>query len=542
MRFREITEADKKGKPKVTQAQIHAWAADASEKYDVPIQLVMHVLNKETGGADNPDYAANAVSNKGAGGVMQIMPGTAKDSNLKNVFDPRQNVYAGVKILGQHLKTVDGNHNSALAAYNSGGGTVNSYLTGTPLKVTQADGTVKTINPKGTKTADGVPPYRETQRYIYGKDDGKGNKVGGYDPNAVYDVAALKAALPVSTTAVAPTVKTLDPVAVGQAKIDKMPAYDRSKGEPVPPPSQSQVRAADNKIDAATPKPTPTPVTPPTQITNQPRDFRPAVPGPVPDALKTPNQIGNQPGGSTTPAPIVKAAPAPVVTPGGDLKRSSPEPVVSTPAASPSQAKAVDNKIAAVAPAPNPEVDPTGGQGRTGPTVAASKGLDTGNQLNKGPTILPTPAPTPAPTGDWKALAKANKIDNPDLIKPGQDLILPGGGKYTISKGDTLSGIASGNYKGSAPVTTPVVTTPVAPQPQDITADRLRTLSGNTNTLPSTAGPLPTIDLLNKPIKDPLPPPPVIKADAKLDNTKKPAVPETLEIINTRRYPFLSGL
>lgn len=516
MRFKEIIENKKP--PKVTQAQIHAWAADAAEKYDVPIQLVMHVLNKETRGAANPDWAANAVSNKGAGGVMQIMPGTAKDNNVKNVFDPQQNVYAGVKILAGHYNNFDQNPHSALAAYNSGGGTVNSYLTGKPLKVTQADGTIKTINPKGIKTTDGVPPYKETQRYIYGKDDGKGNMVGGYDPNAVYDVAALKAALPASTTTAAPTVKTLDPVAVGQAKIDKMPAYDRSKGEPVPPPSQAQVRAADNKIDAATPKPAPTPVTTPAQIINQPRDFRPAVPSPVPDALKTPNQIGNQPGGSKTPTTVIKAEPAPSPAP-------DPKPVV-TPV-----------------PVAAPAVDTTGGQGRVGPTVAASKGLDSSNQLNKGPVVLPPPTPSPAPTGDWKSLAAANKIDNPNIIKPGQELTLPGDIKYTVSKGDTLSGIASGNYKGTAPVAPPAV-----PQPSDITTDRLRTLSGNSNTLPSTSGPLPTIDLLNKGVKDKtssadlVPDINTAQADTDTDYLKKMAVAETSKPINTRRYPFLSGL
>jgi len=274
------------------------------------------------------------------------------------------------------------------------------------------------------------------------------------------------------------------------------------------------------------------------------------VPGPVPDALKTPTQIGNQPGGSTTPTTVIKAEPAPkpavvpvpsptpvakpIVVPATKFMGGQPGYDEVGNAITPTTSK----PIPAPVPIPAPAIDTTGGQGKTGPTIAASKGLDSSNQLNKGPVVLPPPTPSPAPTGDWKALAKANKIDNPDRINLGQELTLPGIGKYTVSKGDTLSGIAAGNYKGSAPVVTP----PAAPQPQDITADRLRTLSGNANTLPSTAGPLPTIDLLSKPIKDPLPPPPVIKADAKLDPTKKPAVPETLEIINTRRYPFLSGL
>jgi len=532
MRFREIIETDKKEKPKVTQAQIHAWAADASEKYGVPIQMVMHVLNKETGGAANPAYATGAISNKGAGGVMQIMPGTAKDNNVKNVFDPKENVYAGVKILARHYNNFDQNPVTALAAYNSGGGTVNSYLTGTPLKVTQPDGTIKTINPKGIKTTDGVPPYEETQKYVYGKDDGKGNMVGGYNPNTAYDVAALKAALPTSKTDTVPVSKPdpapiakPDPAAVGQANVDKMAAWDRSKNAPVTPPSQSQARAADNKIDAATPNPAPTPVTNPDQIVDQPRDFRPAAPGSVPNALKTPNQIGNQPGGSTPSAPIIKAepAPTPVVAPA-----PSPTPI----------AKTIPAPVSVTAPA----VDTTGGAGKTGPTIAASKGLDSSNQLNKGPVILPTPAPAPAPTGDWKALAKANKITDPNIITPGQELKLPGDIKYTVSKGDTLSGIASGNYKGTAPIT------PAPAPPPEITTDRLKALSGNATSLPSTLGPSPTIDLLNKGVNgktssaDLVPDIKTAAADTDADDLEKMAVAENSKTINTRRYSFLLGL
>ena len=494
MRFREIVEGAKP--PKVTQAQIHAWAADASEKYGVPIQLVMHVLNKETGGAANPDYATGAISDKGAGGVMQIMPGTAKDNNVKNVFDPKQNVYAGVKILAGHYNNFDQNAHSALAAYNSGGGTVNSYLTGKPLKVTQADGTIKTINPKGIKTTDGVPPYKETQNYIYGKKDAKGNMVGGYDPNAVYDVAALKSALPASSTTSAPIVAPIvapvvkpDPAAVGQANVDKMAAWDRSKNAPVTPPSQSQVRAIDNKIDAATPKPAPTPVTNPAQIVNQPRDFRPAVPGSVPDALKTPNQIGNQPGGSTPSAPIVKAEPSPkpIVAP-------APSP---TPVAKPIVAPATkfmggqpgydeagnaitpttSKPVAASALKNAPAVDQTGGAGKIGPTVSALKGNDPNNPLNK----------------------------------------------------------------STAPVTK------VEPEPAEISTDRLKALSGGSpsnNTLPV----VPQYYNLKNPKNlktssaDLVPDIKTAQADTDTDDLEKMAVAENFKTINTQRYSFLLGL
>jgi hypothetical protein len=266
-----------------------------------------------------------------------------------------------------------------------------------------------------------------------------------------------------------------------------MAPYDRSKGEPVPPPSQSQVRAIDNKIAAVTPAP----------------------------VVKT------------EPAPVVKAAPvtpstAPVVKP----EPAPPKPVV--------------------APLPAPAVDATGGQGKTGPTIAASKGLDSSNQLNKGPVILPTPAPAPAPTptGDWKSLAKANKITDPNIITPGQELKLPGDIKYTVSKGDTLSGIASGNYKGTAPITPAAV----PPPPPEITTDRLKALSGNGNGLPSTLGPLPTIDLLNKGTygktssADLVPDIKTAQVDTDTDDLEKMAVAENSKPINTQRYSFLLGL
>jgi LysM repeat protein len=213
------------------------------------------------------------------------------------------------------------------------------------------------------------------------------------------------------------------------------------------------------------------------------------------------------------PAPVVKTEPAPVV-------KAAPAP---TPVAAPA-------------------VDTTGGAGKTGPTIAASKGLDSSNQLNKGPVILPTPAPAPAPTGDWKALAKANKITDPNIITPGQELKLPGDIKYTVSKGDTLSGIASGNYKGTAPIT------PAPSPPPEITTDRLKALSGNATSLPSTLGPSPTIDLLNKGVNgktssaDLVPDIKTAAADTDADDLEKMAVAENSKPINTQRYSFLLGL
>jgi len=492
MRFREITEQSKP--PKMTDAQLQAWAADAAEKNGVPLALMMHVMKTETGHIQNPNSRANAVSPAGAGGVMQIMPGTAKDSGLKNVFDPKQNIDTGAKILGSLLSKYNGNHNSTLAAYNAGQGTVDDYLNGT-------NKTGK--NPKLKTTPQGVPPFKETERYIFGQTDKKGNVIRpAYDPNAQYDLDSIKAAALAKPTSAA-AVKTVDPVAIGQAKIDKMPAWDRSKGEPVSPPSQAQARAIDNKIAAAVPAP-PTPVVAPKPVA-------------APVAVTKPEPA--------PPTPVV--APKPVAAP---VAVTKPEPAPPTPVVAPK-------------PVAAPAVEPTGGVGRTGPTIAASKGLEPNNPLNKGSTTPPTPAAVPAPTGDWRALASVNKITNPDIIKPGQELTLPGDIKYTVSKGDTLSGIASGKYKGSAPIAPPTPT-----QPPDITTDRLKALSGNSSGLPSTAGPLPTIDLLNKSVNDKtsstdlVPDIKTAQADTDTDDLNKMAVAENSKPINTRRYSFLLGL
>lgn len=82
------------------------------------------------------------------------------------------------------------------------------------------------------------------------------------------------------------------------------------------------------------------------------------------------------------------------------------------------------------------------------------------------------------------AIAKANpNIRNLNVIMPGQKVNLPGGGSYTVARGDTMSGIASGKYKGSAP------TTPKAPEPPKSTTSEPRDSS------PSTPTPSPTKDL-----------------------------------------------
>ncbi len=86
------------------------------------------------------DYDPRAVSRRGALGLMQLMPETARRLNVSDPFDPEENVRAGVRELARLIDRFAGDLPRALAAYNAGEGAVASY--------------------------HGVPPYRETRGYV----------------------------------------------------------------------------------------------------------------------------------------------------------------------------------------------------------------------------------------------------------------------------------------------------------------------------------------------------------------------------------------
>ena len=109
--------------------------SEHSRTAGVRADLVRAVMQVESG------FNPYARSPKGAMGLMQLMPATAKQYGVRNAFNPAENVRAGVAYLRQLLDRYNDNEELALAAYNAGPGAVDKH-------------------------GQSVPPYRETQSYV----------------------------------------------------------------------------------------------------------------------------------------------------------------------------------------------------------------------------------------------------------------------------------------------------------------------------------------------------------------------------------------
>jgi hypothetical protein len=112
----------------------HSIILQAASRHEIDPALVKAIIMAESG------YNPNAISQRGAKGLMQLMPSTAEALGVEDVFNPEQNISGGVRYFKKLVNRFDGDIKLALAAYNAGSNKVRHY--------------------------QGIPPYKSTHHYI----------------------------------------------------------------------------------------------------------------------------------------------------------------------------------------------------------------------------------------------------------------------------------------------------------------------------------------------------------------------------------------
>ena len=118
-----------------TRKELKEVAADMANQYGMPVGLMHALITVESA------WQPRATSNKGAMGLMQLMPATAERFDVQDAYDPYQNLHGGMRYFRFLLNRFQGRLDLALAAYNAGENAVDRY--------------------------NGIPPYSETQAYVH---------------------------------------------------------------------------------------------------------------------------------------------------------------------------------------------------------------------------------------------------------------------------------------------------------------------------------------------------------------------------------------
>lgn len=114
---------------------IDSYIVDSSRRYNIDPLLIYAQMHQES------SFKLKATSYKGASGLMQLMPGTARRLGVTNIYDPKQNIEGGIKYMRMLLDMFGQDVSLALAGYNAGEGAVMKY-------------------------GNNIPPYNETREYV----------------------------------------------------------------------------------------------------------------------------------------------------------------------------------------------------------------------------------------------------------------------------------------------------------------------------------------------------------------------------------------